>query len=246
MVNTSTGDAIAANILIDKIAWVDGAELTGTMANNNAFSLTCSATNQDVTAGYYSGGTLAGDADLAEGNIASGVNIFGVVGTLSGALLRSGQTVCWDAGGNVVACADTGQDANVYGTAKSYTDNGNDTVTDNQTGLIWQKYDQAVKTWANALTYCNDLNLGGSTSWHLPTILEGISMFDYACASAGGSCQSDFQNTALDWTNTGDTGSFWTSTTRTDDTANAYYLYAGYGNASNYDKTASNYVRCVR
>ena len=39
------------------------------MANNGAFALTAGASDQSVATGYYGGGVLAGDADLATGNI---------------------------------------------------------------------------------------------------------------------------------------------------------------------------------
>ncbi len=56
----------------------------------------------------------------------------------------TGQTTCYDADGNVITCPAEGepfygQDANYHGPAPSFTDNGNETVTDNNTGLIWQK-----------------------------------------------------------------------------------------------------------
>ena len=82
VVNTSTGDAVAGNILLDKIAYVDGLSVTGTMPNNGAFSLTAGVSDQAVTAGYYSGGTLAGDPDLLAKSIGADINIFGVTGTL--------------------------------------------------------------------------------------------------------------------------------------------------------------------
>ena len=81
VVDTSSGDAATSDILSGKIAWVDGMERNGAMANNGAFGLTCGASDVAVTAGYYSGGTLLGDTDLAAGNILSGVNIFGVAGS---------------------------------------------------------------------------------------------------------------------------------------------------------------------
>lgn len=55
--------------------------ITGAIADNGAFGLACGVSNQSVTAGYYSGGTLLGDADLVASNIADGVNIFGVDGS---------------------------------------------------------------------------------------------------------------------------------------------------------------------
>jgi hypothetical protein len=77
---TDADDITSADVLSGKIAWISGATTTGTMANNGSFSLTASSTDQSVTAGYYSGGTLLGDTDLATGNIKSGVTIFGVSG----------------------------------------------------------------------------------------------------------------------------------------------------------------------
>jgi hypothetical protein len=63
---------------------------------------------------------------------------------------------------------------------ESYVDNGDGTVRDNVTGLVWQKavapgtYDaQAV-----ALTYCAGLNLGGHTDWRLPSVVELVSLVD--------------------------------------------------------------------
>lgn len=82
----SGGTATTSNVLSGKTYFgdlqTDWTLQTGTMANNGAFALTASSTDQSVTAGYYSGGTLAGDADLVEGNIKNGVNIFGVIGNL--------------------------------------------------------------------------------------------------------------------------------------------------------------------
>ncbi|MFH1412773.1 MAG: DUF1566 domain-containing protein [bacterium] len=229
---SDSGDATVGQLPTGTIAWVDGVAITGTGTK------TLSAANSTVNAGYYAATTLETvDADLAAGNINSGTVIFGVTGTLSGASLHSGQTTSYGTAPD---------DADDDGTAKSYTDNANDTVTDNHTGLIWQKYDQAAKTWEDALSYCDTLTLGGSSLWRLPSVVEGITMFDYACAATGGSCAYSFQNSALDWTNTGASSYLWTSTTRADGTTYAYYLNAGNGNVPTVAKTGTYLVRCVR
>ena len=84
----SGGTATTTDVLSGKTFFGDSQTdwilQTGAMANNGIFSLTAGAANQSVATGYYSGGTLAGDADLATGNIKKSINIFGVTGAYSG------------------------------------------------------------------------------------------------------------------------------------------------------------------
>ena len=43
----------------------------------------------------------------------------------------------------------------------NYTDNEDGTVTDNVTGLMWQKQDDGDwKTWSDAGAYCSSLGVG--------------------------------------------------------------------------------------
>ena len=70
-----------------------------------------------------------------------------------------------------------------------FTDNGNGTVTDNLTGLIWTKNANAFgqRTWAEALSDANGLASGsagltdGSKAgdWRLPNVRELQSLVDY-------------------------------------------------------------------
>ena len=82
VVNTSAGDATAAQILSGKKAYVDGALVTGTIASKGAATYTPGTSNQTITSGQYLSGaqTISGDADLVSANIKSGANIFGVAG----------------------------------------------------------------------------------------------------------------------------------------------------------------------
>ena len=81
VVDTSSGTATASEILTDRVAYVDGQEITGTMPNNGAVTIVPTTTNQTVAMGYHNGsGEVLGDADLVTGNIKSGVDIFGVSG----------------------------------------------------------------------------------------------------------------------------------------------------------------------
>ncbi|UMB54830.1 DUF1566 domain-containing protein [Lutibacter sp. A64] len=69
-----------------------------------------------------------------------------------------------------------GQDANYNGNQPSYTDNKNGTVTDNVTGLMWQK-DMGLKmTLEEALLKAENSNLGGYSDWRIPNIKELYSL----------------------------------------------------------------------
>ncbi len=56
---------------------------------------------------------------------------------------QTGQRRCWNSNGNEINCADTGQDGNIGAGVvppdPRFTDNGDGTITDNLTGLIWLK-----------------------------------------------------------------------------------------------------------
>jgi hypothetical protein len=66
---------------------------------------------------------------------------------------------------------------------ESYTDNGT-TVTDNVTGLMWQKsVPAATYKWDVAVAYCPTISLGGYTDWRLPTLIELFSIVDASKAN---------------------------------------------------------------
>lgn len=67
-ITTSDADAIAANILLNKTAYVNGSKITGTMANNGATggTITTQGGTYTIPAGYTSGGTVT--VSLAAGS----------------------------------------------------------------------------------------------------------------------------------------------------------------------------------
>lgn len=62
----------------------------------------------------------------------------------------------------------------------AFADNGNGTVTDKVTGLMWQqKIDYKLYEWVEAIQHCENLELAGHGDWRLPNVKEGVSIIDY-------------------------------------------------------------------
>jgi hypothetical protein len=79
-----------------------------------------------------------------------------------------------------------GQDATYSGNQPSYTDNGDGTITDNVTGLMWQQ-DMGTKiSYYDGLSKADTSTLGGHTDWRVPTIKEL-----YSLAQFSGRCFGD-------------------------------------------------------
>ena len=62
---------------------------------------------------------------------------------------------------------------------QSFRLNGDGTVTDQVTGLMWQQVDGGEMTWDGAKAYAGQLMLGGHTDWRLPTGRELFTIFDH-------------------------------------------------------------------
>ncbi len=89
--DTTDADALAAEILVNKTAYVNGLKITGTMPNRGAVAGTISdlSTPYTIANGFHDGsGTVAVDsveaAKLIPENIREDVTILGVTGTMSG------------------------------------------------------------------------------------------------------------------------------------------------------------------
>ena len=87
LVSQTSGDATAAQIWTGKKAWVNGKQITGTLATQGGSTTTPgTAAKTIVTPNKIVTGSIivAGDGNLVPGNIKKGVTIFGVQGTHSG------------------------------------------------------------------------------------------------------------------------------------------------------------------
>ncbi len=92
--------------------------------------------------------------------------------------------------------------------AGKFTDNGDGTVTDNITGLMWQQgpsnREVFGQTWKEAIPYCEDLSLAGHDDWRLPNIKELTNLMEIKLDNPSVYMRS-FPNTWLH--------EYWTSTT---------------------------------
>jgi Protein of unknown function (DUF1566) len=144
----------------------------------------------------------------------------------------TGQTKCYQAVSPYaeIPCAGTGQDGAYSINPLSYTDNGNGTVTDNNTGLIWQKCSvgqsdnsscsgsATSSTWykasgtydasynANSQSVCGDIRVGGYSDWRLPAKKELMSIVNYSIPYPGPTIVTAY------FPNTVSSG-YWSSTT---------------------------------
>lgn len=167
----------------------------------------------------------------------------------------TGQTKCYQTiePWAEIPCEGTGQDGAYTINSMSFTDNGDGTVTDNNTGLVWQKEDdETAYNWYQASgthdetdnpssqDVCGSLNLGGHSDWRLPTKKELMSIVDYGIPSTGPPTinATYFPNTKMSY--------YWSSTMSAYSTGYAWYVGFVDGVVYYHYKHSYSYVRCVR
>jgi hypothetical protein len=84
-IDMSDATATSSEILKGETAYINGIKVTGTMPTKGETTYTPSTKDQTISSGQYLEGniTIAGDPELVASNIKSGVEIFGVTGTLT-------------------------------------------------------------------------------------------------------------------------------------------------------------------
>jgi len=120
-------------------------------------------------------------------------------------IVDTNQTYCYDDQSGI-ACPDEGQafygqDAQYTGNTPRYQDNGDGTVTDLVTGLMWQADPGEKMTYDQAATGASSFNLAGYTDWRLPTIKELYSLIDFSGTDAS-RCADEGTCTAIPFIDT--------------------------------------------
>ncbi len=178
---------------------------------------------------------------------------------------KTGQTISYETGD------DGDLEKGVSWPNPRFTDNGDGTVTDNLTGLMWLKDANCIQTnypgfdkdeihgdgqvtWQHALDFVSGINAGtysncggGYTDWRLPNVKELQSLLHYAYYDPA------VPNTAGtgQWTS-GDpftgvqSSSYWSATTYASDTSSAWLVRIYVGNVYHNGKSLGNNVWPVR
>jgi hypothetical protein len=121
---------------------------------------------------------------------------------------------------------------------ESYTDNGDGTVTDNVTGLMWQQVVPATKyAWAKAVSYCPALTLAGHSDWRLPSIIELVSIVDLGQSNPSIN-STYFPSTSWDW--------FWSASPSVGSSSVAWLVDFVHGYTLSDGVSSTEYIRCVR
>ena len=137
-----------------------------------------------------------------------------------------------------------GEDSDYTINPPSFTSNNDGTVTDNVTGLTWQRADGGEMTWSNAVLYAQTNRVGGQSDWRLPTSHEAFSILNHGTVNPALNTNVFTVSTAQYW---------WTADTQVGDATRVWVINGGGGlGAHRQDETISAggtnryHVRCVR
>ena len=245
--------------------------------------------------GIYTGGktATAADTNLVAGHIKSGTSIFGVAGNVvplsqtCGNNLSEGSELCDGTDLNGKTCA-TEAPSTPYGTlacnggctalvstgcVARFVDNGDGTVTDNSTKLVWEKKsdDGSIHDWDNLYTwgvtgaplYPPDgtaftvfqatLNtapcFAGQCDWRVPsleelqTIVDSGAFYPATYAEFNTGCAPGCTVTTCSCTQS---DGYWSATTTAGGPNFAWGVYFNVGGGNFGPKTVNDYVRAVR
>jgi hypothetical protein len=218
-------------------------QLSGTTANNFTGSVTYTVTAADSTTAIYT--------------------VTVTVATSAIKLPKTGQATCYNSAGTVIACATTGQDGElqegVAWPSTRFATNGDTSITDNLTGLVWAPdgnlmptrnagwdtdgTDDGRVTWQHALDYVAKLNTDiylGHNDWRLPNRKELKSLVNY-----GQAINATWLNTPTQGFANAQASGYWSSNSYTDFADIAFYVHMSNGYVGTSGKTDSSYPYSV-
>lgn len=255
--------------------------MTPAVFHNNCVAGASVLTGSCTTAGaYWSSTTWARSTGMAWGvnfyegllypyDKASAPRVRAVRGGGSGpqSFPATGQTTAYTANKNdgIAGAVAVPDDGTVRaGAPLSFTDNGNGTITDNNTGLVWEKkgdngglHDKDNSYWwtgngdqETIWDWLEDVNaaaFGGHQDWRIPNARELLSIADFQSQWA---VPAAFNNNCVpNVTVLAGSCSFqslyWTSTTRFASTSSAWSV-DNYGSVYPYSKPSNFRIRAVR
>src|SRR6266404_3926304 len=240
---------------IDKAAAHGATCLDAPLTASDVQNVIVEHTNNIATA--LSGGGLVDCSALASCQ----ANLKTCEAAQQGERLKTGQTSCYDSSGTVIVCAGSGQDGELQqGLVRSYTDNGDGTITDTRTGLMWEKLsdDGSIHAWDNAYTWksafakvasLNSASFAGHGDWRVPNVNELQSLLDYGATlppidvAFNSSCAPGCSVTTCSCTRSYE---YWSSTTSQYLPSLAWVVLFTDGTVGASSKTNTDYVRAVR
>ena len=99
---------------------------------------------------------------------------------LTRSLPKTGQSYVYSAGDDGTYQAGWWRNRSVLTNKTRFKDNGNGTISDKATGLMWEKFPLDVdRLLPEGITYANNLTLAGYTDWRVPNINELLSLVNY-------------------------------------------------------------------
>ncbi len=115
-------------------------------------------------------------------------------------------------------------------------DNGDGTITDRSTGLVWMMADSGeAMSWEDSLKFAENLNHAGKDDWRIPNAKELLSIVDYTRSpdtSDSPAVDPIFQTTEiLNEAGQKDWAYFWSSTTHVDGPDAVQAAYVAFGRA---------------
>ena len=148
------------------------------------------------------------------------------------------------------------------GLARSYTDNGDGTITDNRTGLTWEKLadDGSIHDWDNTYSWTtafsakvatlNSTSFAGHTDWRLPNVNEPQSLIDFGTfnpAVSGAFNSGGVPGCMVTTCSCTRSSYYWPSTSSQSSPTLAWTVFFGSGLVGNSSKSTSTYfARAVR